>query len=645
MDEAALFDDPDAAQVAKVAVDVPLAHLDRTFDYAIPEHLAARTRPGVRVKVRFAGQDIDGWLCGIGPRQTAHPLTPLRAVVSDEVLLTPGLDALVRAVADRYAGTWWDVARLAIPPRHAAVEAEESPERPAPKRSAAWSVLPGFPGGIELLRALAAGGSPRCFWQVPPVADVPGDLIGGLIEAVDATLRGGRSAVVLFPTQRQLDAATDRISEAFGSRSMVQLASELGRGERYRNYLAIRRGKARLVLGTRSAAFAPTRDLGLIVVVDDGHDGHFEVRAPHPHARTVATLRAAREGCAILFASHARSCEAQGLIERGWLTPLELPAAAQRRIAAPVRIVAEGRRLPSAVFATVRAALARGGVLVSVSRAGHSSALRCGKCRQPVRCGKCSGPLIKPGRDRLLCTLCGAQPTAWECPRCHSTRLYAPIAGAQRTAEELGRAFPGVPVVSSSADRIRERLPTDSAIVVATAGAEPMVEGGYAAAILLDTDLTLARADLRAPEEAARRWFNLCALVAPAERDGVVLAVGEADETALQALVRCDPAGFAARELTDRRDAGLPPAVKAVQLLGDVDAVTAFLDNDPFAGAEILGPSPVSDNPEPRAKALLRTSLDLGPALVRAVKAATAIRSARKEPGRLSIQVDPMTLA
>ena len=112
----------------------------------------------------------------------------------------------------------------------------------------------------------------------------------------------------------------------------------------------------------------------------------------------------------------------------------------------------------------------------------------------------------------------------------------------------------------------------------------------------------------------------------------------------MQALLRQDPGGFAARELADRAAAGLPPAVKAVQVGGDPSAVASFLDNDPFAGAEILGPTLVREEPEPEAMSLLRCPLETGRELARAVKSAAAIRSARKEGGRLFLQVDPMTL-
>ncbi|RRD51198.1 hypothetical protein [Arachnia propionica] len=654
MDAAALFDDPGAEEtVAKVMVDVPLAHLDRPFDYAIPDRLREATQPGVRVKVRFAGQDVDGWVVRLGPRESDGALSSLRRVVSSERILSPELFDLIRFVADHYAGTWWDVARLAIPARHATTEQDEQMPWPSPGETTEPVVLPRFPGGAELLKALRSGANPRGAWQVPAVQSTDGDLWGGVVEAVAATVAGGRCAIVLVPTHRQVILGAERLRQALGQGTIAELTADSGRAERYRNYLAALRGEARVVIGTRSAAFVPVARPGLIVVVDDGHDGHAEERSPRPHARTVATLRAVHSGCGLLFASHARSCEVQHLLDRDWLHPLELPPMQARRLVPAVRVAdpysarnvgGAPLRLPAEAFNVLRAALARGPVLVSVARAGHSTGLRCARCRHRARCPRCSGPLIRPSRDQLRCTLCGATPVRWECDRCHATALAAVGAGSERTAEELGRAFPGVPVMNSSADRIRDRVPDGSAIVVATPGGEPRAMHGYAAALLLDTELTLARSDLRAGEEALRRWCTVSSLVIPGSVGGTVLAVGDASDPVLQALVRADPGGFAARELLERRAAGLPPAVKAAQIAGDPDAVTAFLDNDPFRGVEILGPTVTGEEPQLTSRALLRCPLEQGRDLVKSLKSAAAIRSARKEGGRLSIHVDPLNV-
>jgi primosomal protein N' (replication factor Y) len=205
--------------------------------------------------------------------------------------------------------------------------------------------------------------------------------------------------------------------------------------------------------------------------------------------------------------------------------------------------------------------------------------------------------------------------------------------------EELGRSFPQVPIVSSSGSHVQSGLGEHRSIVVATPGAEPVAEGGYTAVLLLDTWLSLARADLRAEEETLRRWLNAAGLVRPG---GTVVAVGDPGHPALQALVRWDPAGFAEREIAARREARLPPAARVATVSGTAAAVEEVLGllQLPPAG-EVLGPVPHGEEGDWRA--VLRVPRSQGVALSRALGEVQRTRSARKLAA-VRIQVDPPTL-
>jgi primosomal protein N' (replication factor Y) len=184
--------------------------------------------------------------------------------------------------------------------------------------------------------------------------------------------------------------------------------------------------------------------------------------------------------------------------------------------------------------------------------------------------------------------------------------------------------------------------------VVATPGAEPTAAGGYAAAVLLDTPLALLRADLRAGEEALRRWLNATALVRTGERGGSVIAVGDATGRTLQALVRLDPAGYAERELAERVEARFPPAVKLITVDGRAEALAEFggLLKAPEP-TELLGPVELGPSQSGEViveRLTLRSPLALGAELVAATKAVAATRSAKKAEGALRIQVDPVQI-
>jgi primosomal protein N' (replication factor Y) len=265
---------------------------------------------------------------------------------------------------------------------------------------------------------------------------------------------------------------------------------------------------------------------------------------------------------------------------------------------------------------------------------------------------KAAGP---DGTRTPECGWCGRVLATWTCPTCQGRRLRARTVGVDRTAEELGRSFPGAGVVVSRPDRVLPRVSAGRTLVLATAGIEPVCDdpaGGYAAAVLLDGDVLLERPDLRAGEEALRRWRAAAALVRPATVGGVVVVSADPSAPAVQALVRSDPPGFAARELAERSALGLPPGAAVASVTGPPDAVRSLIDLAQFPpGAAVLGPvavePPARPSTEPvdeAVRAVVRAPLAVAAELAKALHDAAAVRSARREPGSTRIQVDPRDL-
>ena len=667
--------------VARVAVDISLAHLDRPFDYLVPASMDETAVPGCRVRVRFAGQLVDGYL--LDRTQTSEHqgrLSRLERVISPEPVLTPEIFALARSVADRYAGTLADVLRLAIPPRHATAEREAptTPEAPdaAPSRPAPGSWTR-YPAGETFLAALAEGRPVRAAWSALPGPEWPAEIA----IAAATTAGAGRGVVIVVPDARDLarvDAALTAVNQ--GAEGHVCLTADLGPAERYRRWLAVLRGAVRIVAGTRAAMFAPVCQLGLVVLWDDGDDLHAEPRAPYPNAREVLALRAHRSGAAALIGGFAQTAELTQLVAAGWAKPLVGRPEVLRQVAPRVRAApdeselardaaAMTARLPSLALRTARTALAGdprsstarsgtarsgtvlavGPVLVQVPRRGYLAAIACARCRTQARCAVCGGPLRVGGSNEVPgCRWCGALAADWACSRCGSDRLRALVTGAARTAEELGRAFPDVPVRTSGGQHVLAEVPAEPALVIATPGAEPVAADGYAAALLLDGWALLGRPSLRAAEETLRRWLNAAALVRPA---GSVVVLAEASLPAVQALVRWDPVGFAERELAERAELGFPPAVRMAAVTGPPTAVAEFVGSAALPDrAEILGPIPAEPNgaepdSEPAERALIRIPRTDGLALARALHAAQAARSARKDGAPVRVQLDPAEVA
>nr|WP_165449688.1 primosomal protein N' [Krasilnikovia cinnamomea] len=763
---------------------MPLAHLDRPFDYLVSAADDEAAQPGVRVRVRFAGRLVGGFLLERVESSEHAKLAYLDRVVSAERVLDPEVARLARAVADRYAGNLGDVLRLAIPPRHARVESQPTPvlptlqqpgsgfgaagsvgrgsvvvdsdlgggrpvegppaskispsragrdgevgeagadlgqvlpsggrkvakirglahhEAPAASRSVPGAPIPGevgrgggpdreaedgrgwglYPAGGAFLRALEGGRAARAVW-----AALPGeDWAARIAEAVAATVRAGRGAVVVVPDARDLDRVDRALTEALGAGRHVALNAAAGPAERYRRFLTASRHQVPVVAGTRAAMFAPVAELGLVVIWDDGDDLHAEPRAPYPHAREVLLTRAQLAGCAALVGGYARTGEGQLLLETGWAKeitadretlrarcPAISPTGDDPQLARDPGAVTA--RLPSLAWQAARQALQAGApVLVQVPRRGYLPAIACADCRTPARCPHCAGPLGLAGARAVpTCHWCGRAAAAYTCPTCGGRRLRASVTGARRTAEELGRAFPGAPVRTSGRDEVLDVVPGEPAVVVATPGAEPRAEGGYGAVLLLDTWALLTRSDLRAAEETMRRWLSAAALARPGRAGGRVIVVADGSLAPVQALLRWDPGWFAARELAERRELGFPPAARMASVTGRPEAVAELLDAARLPdGAELLGPVPAGRGPraaprpgrtgpempaggraagdaealdagDDQERMLVRVARGALPELARALHEAAAVRGARKASLPVRIQVDPADL-
>lgn len=653
-----------AAPVARLMVDVPLAHLDRPFDYLVPQELSDDVRVGSRVRVRFSGRLVDGFVLDRLERSEHEGQLAFVQRAVGEPVLTETTIRLCRAVADRYAGSFVDVVRLAVPPRHAAAERASSPAAPADEPvaiadyeselAARWGR---YRHGEGFAAAVMQGRAARAAWSALPDEDWPAALAG----LAAAALSAARGTVLVVPDARDLARLDAALLAALGPGRHVTLSADLGPQARYRRWIAVRRGEIQVVAGTRGTAYAPVRDLGFAAIWDDGDDLHDEPRSPYPHSRDVLALRSTLERSALLIGGYARSAETQQLLDSGWAQPLAADRDVVRAAQPSVRAVGDdvelardpgavAARLPSLSWRTAREALASGTpVLVQVPRRGYVASLSCRFDGTPARCPTCAGPLGSvSARDSMSCRWCGRIALDWRCPFCHRRDLRAGVIGSGRTAEELGRAFPGVPVRLSGGGAVLDQVPGEPALVVATPGAEPLAEGGYGAALLLDGWALLGRADLRAAEETLRRWMGAASLV---RSTGTVVVGADAAVPVVQALIRWDPAGFAARELAERVELGFPPAVRMASLTGAAHAVHELISLADLPGeADLLGPVPV---PRPAAdrssegaveRMLIRVPRNSSAALSAALHAAAAVRSARKAPDAVRIELDPTTL-
>lgn len=662
--------DPDTAEVdpiAVVRVETGLPHLDRPFEYLVPRRLAADAVPGARVRVRFAGKDTAGFIVERRPAaEHDGRLASLRTVVSSEPVLTPATLQLAEAVAGQSAGAVEDVLRLAIPPRHARAEKalpmDGAPESIEPATGAGPWVH--YPAGEAFVRRIARGEGPAASWLCAPGApkvdalDDPRDWAGCLAALAHSTLAAGRGVLILVPDGTDVRTLDHALSARLGSGRHVSLTADQGAQARYTAWLKALRGHVQCVIGTRAAAYAPVADLGLIACWDDGDDAFAEPRAPYAPTREVLRLRADHEAAALVMGGYTRSVAVQEWVEAGEMRPVEPEPGAMRP--ALVHVAGEDRdverfgpaaraHLPAAAWRAAKQALEHGPVLVQVPRRGYLPALSCRTCRRPSRCATCQGPLSLPARaGRPTCRWCGTEAAQVACLSCGDDRVRSSVVGASRTAEEIGRAFPGVAVIQSSGGTERPAVGDGPALVISTPGVEPTARSGYAATLLLDAWSMLDRPALDAAAEAFRRWCAAAALTRSRADGGAVVLCGAPTHTtlpAVEALVRWAPAWFAERELVDRRELGQPPAAWMAMLSGPRPAVEGLLRHSALPDeVQVLGPldAPAAGGrPADSVQALVRAPRPLGATVARILHDARATRSARKDPGGVQVRVDP----
>jgi len=633
-------------RVARVLIDSSVPHLDRLFDYEIPDSMATQAVAGIRVKVPFGHQQPAGFIVEIlEDHATAMKLKPLSKIVSEQVTLFPEVLHAAGEVATRYAGTLWDVVRSAVPARAAKVEKEElatvNPElqetqnqieryENGPRAIEAWS-------SGQLLRAVAT-------W----VPNMHGFWPGFLMDAARPVLQRGKRVLLIVPDARDVKILSQYLDDHFGPESYARLQADDGPTPRYRNFLRAIGGHVQIVIGTRSAALCHVPELELMILWQDADQSHREQRAPYQHSREVLLLRSTQAGISLLIASASRSVEAQRLVSTGWATELKMPRAALRELTARVTATTNDfelerdptlarARIPSLAWQEASKALETGPVLVQVARTGFVPAVACQDCRTLARCTRCQGPLHIAGKDsHVACRWCGEQFHDYRCQNCSSPRIRAASIGAERTADELGLAFPKVSVISSTGAKPVEKIPNKPALVVATPGVEPLVEGGYAAVLLLDADKMLAHDSLRNSEEVLARWFTAASM---ARSDGVVVLTGH-PSPAGASLVRYDPAGFADRELAERREVGLPPAVRSAIISGPgAQRLIAALDVETRARVQIHGPT-VIDGPPIQHRYVLFFSYADGHEVTSALRHLRSSMSAAKDP-IVTITIDP----
>jgi primosomal protein N' (replication factor Y) (superfamily II helicase) len=656
--------------VAQVAVPVPLPRL---FDYLPEDESAELPPPGSRVLVPFGSRRLVGLVMRhteAAPENRSN-LKPIERLL-DARLIAPALLELIDWCARYYAFAPGEAVNLLLPgalrrtrefrePPPGAYELTEkgleAPLERAPRQAEIRDLLAAGPkareellehAGTEVLRRMEAGGLIGASDSDPQPEAVAGPelnaeqraavaaivhhrrrfspfLLAGVtgsgktevyLQAARHMLHGSGQVLILVPEIGLTPQLVRRIESRLGHQAHVY-HSGLSEGERLACWQAARSGRARVIVGTRSAVFMPLAQPALIIV-DEEHDGSFkQAEGARYHGRDVAVLRARSASVPIVLGSATPSLESLHNVEQGRYRMLTLSrrAGAARQ---PRWRVIDGRgskaELHPQLVEAMQRHLAEGGqVLLYRNRRGFAPVLMCAECGWQADCQRCSAHLtVHQRQGRLQCHHCGAQrPVPRRCPDCESPELLSLGAGTERLEDCVRRDCPDVPVHRVDRDAMSGKHDFEKLLETVREGTPCVLVGtqmlakghhlpGVTLAAVLDVDQALFSADFRAPERLGQVIAQVAGRAGRGDRTGEFLIVTRHPEhPLLEALARGDYLTFARSLLEERTQAQLPPA-QALALVRseahEAEAARAFLVEAGRAlahpGIEIHGPLP-----------------------------------------------------
>jgi primosomal protein N' (replication factor Y) len=575
--------------------------LAREFTYEVPETVS----PGAVVEVKFGNARRRG----VVTRLDVAPPPGVEAAAIERVVeeLPPALVELALWLADYYGSTPGRALGLVAPlQRRPRGERPRPAERDALGGEAAPAELTSSQGAsLERITAAIDGGTGGTFLLYGATGSGKTEVY---LQACAAALERGLGAIVLVPEIALTPQTVGRFQARFGD-GIALLHSGLSEAERRDERARIASGEARIVVGARSAVFAPVRGLG-VICVDEEHDSSYKQESdPRYDARTVAAKRASLERAVAVFGSATPRPESWGSLEH-----LELGGRLSGPLP-PVRVVdlrrEAGYPLSAPLLAELAAIAEDGGkAILLLNRRGVAPALHCRACGLTRRCRNCDVSLVLHGDGVLRCHHCGAaEPAPSTCPACGSGEVVRLGAGTQRLERELAEKLPELERIRLDADTVEKPgalaaalarfAAADRAVLV---GTQMVAKGhhfpGVALAAVVDADTGLGLPDFRAEE---RTFQLLTQLAGRSGRDApgrVLVQTFQPDARAIELAARHDVDRFLAGELDRRRELGYPPFRHLIRIVvagpDPADPMQALIElKDGIDGADLLGPAPL----------------------------------------------------
>jgi primosomal protein N' (replication factor Y) len=630
---------------AEIVVDLPFSRVDQIYHYRVPEHLRVGLCPGSRVLIPFGRRKLAGYVVGFRAQPAVSPVKDILEVLETHPAFTPELYALARWMAGRYLCTTVQALQcITAPSRKGGPRFEEgvwavsgpSMDRKSltPKQRQVWLMArehPGLPRTQLAFRAGVTAGvvtrllnkgvltiSRRGIVRDPYPEALTGTAVPQLtaeqrvamgaiergfqsgrrevfllhgvtgsgkteiyLRSAASALERNRQVLVLVPEIALASQLIQQFKARFGSLVAV-LHSRLGAGERYDEWSRIFRGEAPVVVGARSAVFAPLRDIGLIVLDEEHEPGYKQEESPRYLTGEVARVRAAFFRAVVVLGSATPALRTYvGALTGDYCRLLKLTSRVDGKFLPQIKVVdlreelqAGNQHIFSRYLTGKISERLRDGqqVILFINRRGFATIVLCRACGEALYCFHCAISLTYHNDGSLRCHYCGyRKPVPEACPGCGSSRLDRFGVGTQRVEEETRRLFPNARVVRLDGDTVTRKRSHDRLLDDFRAGRVDILIGTQMIAKGLDlpgvTLVGVVNADtsLLLPDyQSAERTFQLITQVAGRAGRGsvageVVVQTHRPEHYSIQAAIDQNYERFFVREMGLRRELGYPP--------------------------------------------------------------------------------------
>ncbi len=521
---------------AQVVIGLPVPG---PFDYLIPENLQDKVPIGSRVDVPFGAKSCVGYVVGLLAKSPFPRLKPLTAVLDNVPTLDEKFLKLTRELAEYYACSWGEAIEVALP------------RVLRSKKVVTWT--PAFPNNkkstTETLFFL--GSLQAC--------------ANAVAKKVKAVFSDGRGIVFLVPEVGQMAVAKDFLEKVCQIPVGI-LDRHSGVKQELADWLAIREGRTRIIVGTRSAVFAMMPDLGLIVMVDEENSAYKQEPSPFYHVREVALWRQRIEKCDLLFVSPAPTAELWKILK-------------ERKVPAEVFLDKHSGSLQAIDLTNykyhnmlisfplqndLQATLGKGNkALLFLNRRGFSTLTKCNQCGCVLKCGRCNTPLsFLYSKRKMFCPKCSSTSEFLKfCPQCKGSYLRSMGTGIEKLESELARIYPQARMATFDSDT--KNFSGEANVMIATQAIMPFLHrAAFALIAVLDFDGEINRVDFR----ASCRAFSLLTRLRQAAGEKLVVQTRNPQHEAIRFAAAMTPEIFYKGELSLRRELGLPPYSHMVAL-------------------------------------------------------------------------------